>query len=238
MTVCSSSLPIRIIVTEDEASLRRDLVDFLNDLGHQAVPAASARDLELLLENWQTDVIILDINLPDGDGYAIARRLKANRIVGIIMLTCRGSPDDRIAGLESGADIYLVKHAELREIDAAVRNVYRRLHPHDTRIARTLTPWFLRGMRLTAPCGNTTQLTAAEATLLRCLMAAGGATLTRSELRGQGISPSADATDRRIDSMVQRVRRKIQQATGNSSDPIDKVYGHGYLFSDPAEIID
>ena len=92
-------------------------------------------------------------------------------------------------------------------------------------------------MRLTTPCGKTIPLTAAEATFLRCLMAAGGATLTRSELRGQAVSSSVDAADRSIDSMVQRVRRKIQQATGNS-DPIDKVYGHGYLFSDPAEIID
>ncbi len=237
MTASTSSVPIRIIVTEDEASLRRDLVDFLNDLGHQAVPAASARELELLLENWQTDVIILDINLPDGDGYAIARQLKTTRTVGIIMLTCRGSLEDRITGLESGADIYLVKHAELREIDAAVRNVYRRLYPHHPRTQSSHTPWLLRGMKLIAPCGKAIPLTAGEDSFLRSLMAAGGSPLTRSELRVEGVSPAAGVNDRGIDSMVRRVRTKIRQATGKVA-PIEKVYGHGYLFADPAEISD
>jgi two-component system, OmpR family, response regulator len=236
MSAAASTQPIRIIVTEDEASLRRDLVDYLNDVGHQAIPAGTARDLELLLKSWQADIIILDINLPDGDGHEIARRIKAQRPVGIIMLTCRGSLEDRVAGLESGADIYLVKRAELREIDAAVRNVHQRLSPRDRQLLRPLAPWLLSGMRLTSPDGVVIPLTAAESAFLRNLMTAYGAAMTRSELRMQGLYPSAETTDRSIDSLVRRVRRKIEQATGKSA-PIDKVYGHGYLFADPAELV-
>jgi two-component system, OmpR family, response regulator len=232
-----SAFPIRIIVTEDESSLRRDLVDFLNDVGHQAVPAASAGDMQLILENWRADIIILDINLPDGNGYDLARQLKATLPVGIIMLTCRGSLEDRVAGMESGADIYLVKDAELREIDAAVRNVYRRFNTASVPLFAPRSIWRLQGMKLIAPPGTSIPLTAVETVFLRKLMAAGGTPLSRIELLDPSNPRSDVATERSVDSLVHRLRRKVEQAT-NSASPIGKVYGHGYLFSEQAEIID
>ncbi len=119
---------IRIVVVEDEPSLRVDLVDFLLAHGYSVTGLGDAYGFRNHVA-WHgaPHLVLLDVNLPDGNGFDLARDLRRQSDCGIVMLTMRSAADDRVEGLESGADAYLVKHASLREIEATIRSVLRRL---------------------------------------------------------------------------------------------------------------
>ena len=116
-----------ILVVEDEPRLRADLVDFLRLSGFAVTGVATARDLRAVLADGEAPaLIVLDVGLPDGNGFDLAAEIRRGHDCGIIMLTALGDSDDRIRGFESGADIYLVKGSTLREIEAAIRSLLRR----------------------------------------------------------------------------------------------------------------
>ncbi|WP_342760727.1 response regulator transcription factor [Azospirillum thermophilum] len=116
----------RIVVVEDEADLRDDLVEYLERCGYEVRGAASGSELDAVLEQGTADVIILDVNLPDEDGFSIARRIRTASNAAIIMLTARSSLIDRVIGLELGADVYLVKPVNFREVEAQIKALLRR----------------------------------------------------------------------------------------------------------------
>jgi DNA-binding response OmpR family regulator len=228
-----------ILVVEDADELRVDLVDYLALTGFRATGVGSVAAARACLDQSAPEIIVLDIGLPDGDGLELAREIRARRglACGIIMLTGRASIDHRVAGLESGADIYLVKHASMREIDATIRTLLRRLlappaatpHPPSWRLDETTR-------HLVAPNDRRTALTGCEFALLDFLLGRAKATCTRAELIEALARPSLRHNDRNLDGIIRRLRRKIEQDCGLDA-PIHVVYGSGYAFTGGAPAI-
>lgn len=227
-----------VLVVEDDDSLRTDLVDYLTAKGFQAAGIDCAEALRRALDQGMPDVILLDVGLPDCHGFDLAREIRRQRKLtcGIIMLTGFGAVDDRVEGLESGADVYLVKHASLREIDATVRSLLRRLSPVTV---PSPGPSFWRLDRdhwtLGAPNGESVELTGTEMGFLDILINKAGVVCTRAELVEAMGRPSMRQDDRNLDSVIRRLRRKIEQGC-HMAPPIRMVYGSGYIFTAPAGV--
>ncbi len=224
----------RILVVEDEPSLRIDLVDYLAMRGFSASGVGTAAALNAELRKPELpDIIVLDIGLPDGNGFDLAARIRQNHACGIIMLTAHGEPDDRVRGFESGADIYLVKHSSLREIEASIQSLLRRLR--NPRAAPD--QWVLnRGSwLLTAPNRRDIRLTATEFAFLSALLEQIGQPRSRDSLAQILARPQTSWDNRHLDAVVNRLRRKIKE-TAQLEAPIKMIYGHGYSFSAPARV--
>lgn len=222
-----------ILIVEDELRLRKDLVDFLGLRGFTAKGVATAEGLrKALVDSELPAVIILDVGLPDGNGFELATEIRAIHRCGIIMLTALGESDDRIRGFESGADIYLVKHSTLREIEAAIRSLLRRTGGQADGAESAGDRWVLdsKSWTLTAPNQHSLTLTATEFALLTTLCEHGGDICDREELASTIARPKAHFDNRYLDAVVSRLRRKIGERT-NMQAPIKVVYGVGYTFT-------
>lgn len=224
-----------VLVVEDEASLRNDLVDFLSAKGYVTTQAATVRETRSLLDKGQFDAVILDIGLPDGDGYDILAEIRCRNLTcRVMMLTAYGEADSRVRGLEEGADAYLVKKATLREIDATLRSILRhRPHLADAAAPLFVTGWSLDRVdwRITAPNGSSAKLSSNEVAFFTALAECNGIACPRERIVqaiGRTGSPSDSA--RNLDAVVRRLRRKIAEAT-TMEPPIKMVYGTGYLLT-------
>jgi two-component system, OmpR family, torCAD operon response regulator TorR len=224
-----------IAITDDDAVTRETLKSYLMDEGFTVRLAKSAEELKLLLASETIDLVLLDIRLPRQDGLTLTRELRAVSEIGIILVSSRGEKLDRIIGLEMGADDYIAKPFEPREILARVRNLLRRLKapgsPRDDR-RRCFSGWtlYLDRMRLTDPQEQPVRLTGAEFELLSTFVCNAGRVMNRDYLLTATTRRKTDATDRTIDSLVRRLRRLIEP---NPADPrlIITVHGTGYLFA-------
>ncbi|MCA0209332.1 MAG: response regulator transcription factor [Proteobacteria bacterium] len=224
-----------ILVVEDEPRLRADLVDFLRLSGFAATGVATAADLRAVLaEGAAPAIIVLDVGLPDGNGFDLAAEIRQSHDCGIIMLTALGDSDDRIRGFESGADIYLVKGSTLREIEAAIRSLLRRTGGVPA-VADGVDSWVLSGAGwlLTAPNRQTVSLTSTEFAFLKLLCGRAGKVCTRDELVAITARLRSQFDDRHLDAVVSRLRRKIERST-SLPIPLQVVYGVGYSFTAPA----
>jgi two-component system OmpR family response regulator len=168
----------RLLVVEDDPEIRAMIAGMLADRGYEVLQAGDGRDMERLLHREQVDLVILDLMLPGEDGVSLCRRLRTRHGVPILMLTAIGGETDRIVGLESGADDYVVKPFAPRELLARVRALLRRTGRYQTPAPETpsafeFAGWELNLVRLTltAPGGATVPLTNAEFTLLAALCA-------------------------------------------------------------------
>ncbi len=220
----------RILIVEDEDALRADLVDYMGLNGFDAVGVGTKADMRARLDASELpDVIILDISLPDGNGFELAQDIRARLNCGIIMLTAHGDPESRVQGFDSGADIYLVKHTSLREICAAVQSLLRRLTPETQ--AGSQPQWHLdaTAWKLLAPDGAVVPLTATENVFVSTLIERSGETCTRDELSRVLSRRQTQFDNRHLDAVVSRLRRKIHGRT-TSEQPIKSVYGVGYTF--------
>ena len=222
----SASAVYHVVVLEDEPALRGDLVEYLSKQGFSVSAAATLKEYRQVVTVRKPDLVLLDINLPDGNGLDIARELRAFGDTRIVMLTNLGTLDDRVTGLDSGADAYLVKHADLREIEATIRTVLRRTSERPTEAVWNYnrTSW-----QLTSPNGTSVKLTASEAVFMSKLIEAPGIHQTRNEIAAALPRP-IDSNDRSLDSMVKRLRKKIEAESGTPF-PINVVYGVGYSFT-------
>jgi two-component system OmpR family response regulator len=229
----------RILVVEDEPSLRTDLVDYLAMRGFDATGVGTARELRgTLAEGPLPDIVILDIGLPDGNGFDLAGEIRARADCGIIMLTALGEADDRIKGFESGADIYLVKHSSLREIEATIHSLLRRLQdPRSTAVNRVPDQWILNrsAWQLVAPNRVEIKLTATELAFMGALLENAGQPCSREMLAEVLARPQTSWDNRHLDAVVNRLRRKIKDASQLEA-PIKMIYGRGYTFSAPGRI--
>lgn len=237
----------RIIVVEDEADLRDDLVDYLNRCGFQVSGAASGEELDALLRVQSADVIILDVNMPDEDGFSVAQRVRAVSQAAIIMLTARSGLIDRVIGLELGADVYLVKPVDFREVEAQVKALVRRLQkivgqasapsprppssPAPSSLPDSKKSWLFDDVewRLLAPGGVAVSLTATEYKFLSLLVVAPGEAVTRQDIALALTGRDWDPYSRSIDSLVRRLRIKVEEHTGVAL-PVQAVHGVGYAF--------
>ncbi|HYG42026.1 MAG TPA: response regulator transcription factor [Bordetella sp.] len=224
-----------VLIVEDELQLRRDLVEFLALCGFTAAGVATAAGLRQALAQGDTpDVIVLDVGLPDGNGFELATEIRQGYGGGIIMLTAFGGSEDRIRGFESGADIYLVKYSSLREIEAAIRSLLRRTDNH---AATAGDNWVLdsRNWALTAPNQRSVPLTATEFALVNLLCRHGGGVCERQKLVATLARPRTHFDNQHLDAIVSRLRRKI----GDRAElpvPIKAIYGVGYTFTAPVII--
>lgn len=227
----------RILIVEDEPRLRKDMVDFLGLRGFRAEAVATAAQMRRFLTQAPApDIVILDVGLPDGNGFELAAEIREALKCGIIMLTALGDSDDRIRGFESGADIYLVKDSTLREIEAAIASLLRRVEVQTPSRddAEAGDGWILDKATwlLTAPNQRSLKLTATEFALLTALCRHGGEVCSREQLVEMLARPNAHFDNRHLDSIVSRLRRKMVEQSGLQT-PIKVVYGVGYVFTDP-----
>ncbi|HZU62865.1 MAG TPA: response regulator transcription factor [Novosphingobium sp.] len=231
----------RILVAEDDADIRELIIAQLERETYEILPAASVAEVRAALAAAGTvggriDLIILDLNLPDGDGLDLCRALRADGYEGaIIMVTARDAAIDRVLGLELGADDYLTKPFEPRELLARVRNWLRRLggpagaQPRNARKAH-IGPWQvdLYHRRLIAPDARLVMLSSAEFRLLQRFLDTPNQVLSREELlpeRGATV-----AFDRSIDLQIHRLRQKLASEPGGD-DLILTVRNEGYVLA-------
>jgi two-component system, OmpR family, response regulator len=238
-----SQLP-HIVVVDDEASTREMVGEYLGAHGFQVSQCDGGATLRELLKKASADLIVLDLNMPEEDGLSIVRDLKQHSRVPVIMLTATASAIDRVVGLELGADDYLAKPCELRELVARIRSVLRRSQgaaagapaaaTPDRQVARTVrfgTKWLdLDAHVLRDEEGNEHPLTTSEFTLLKAFADNPKRVLSRERLLDLANARDPEAFDRAIDVRITRIRRKIEPDPDHPSI-IRTVRGAGYLFS-------
>ena len=233
---------IQIIVVDDEPEIRSILAEYLGGHGFVVRAAAGGAELRQLLAEAPADIVILDIAMPGEDGLTLARFLRGrNGGVGIVMLTAAGELVDRVVGLELGADDYITKPFDLREVLARVRSLARRLagaparaerpaelQPHEIRVGRRILDTSSR--RLREPDGTEIPLTAMEFDLLHALASRPNRVLTRDQLLDLAHGRDPEPFDRSIDIRIARIRRKVEDNPAKPS-VIKTVRGIGYVFT-------
>ncbi len=223
----------RVLIIDDDEALTGMLVEYLEARGLDVTARHRAdRGLEALTATL-FDAIILDLMLPDLDGFEVCRRIREESNVPIIMLTARGEETDRIVGLEIGADDYLPKPFNPRELLARLRAILRRAGPTNSDRARPLRFGRLeidRDARVVAIEGRPCTLTSHQFELLRILAENAGRVLSRDQLMQNLRGHTLDAFDRSIDIHVSRIRAAIEEDPRNPRRLLT-VRGSGYVFA-------
>lgn len=228
--------PSRILLVDDDRDIRALLSEQLAAAGFHVETAADGARMRDVMSGWTPDLVLLDLNLPREDGLKLCRDIRAASATPIIMLTARGEPVDRILGLEMGADDYLTKPFEPRELIARIRNVLRRtqalpanLAPLEARLAR-INDWTLdlEQRQLNDPDGRVVILSGAEFRLLRVLIDYANRVLSREQLINLGAVRQEDVLDRAVDIQVSRLRQKFDQ---DGSQIIRTVRNEGYVLA-------
>jgi DNA-binding response OmpR family regulator len=220
----------RLLLIDDDESLNRLLVDYFPRFGHELLTATSVKAGKRILRTSDPDLLILDVMLPDADGLELCRSLRLESDIPIIMLTARADVPDRVLGLQYGADDYVPKPFEPRELVARVENVMRRVRAAPMRILTAAG-----GLALETETRRVTlneeevSLTSTEFELLRILMESRGHVLTRESLLRRLRGLDADIFDRSVDMLVSRLRKKLDD---DSRSPrfIKTVWRVGYQF--------
>jgi two-component system OmpR family response regulator len=224
----------RILMVDDDPGIRDVVADFLGKHGYAVETAGDAREMEQALGRGRIDLIVLDVMLPGEDGLAICRRM-ADGPTPIIMLSAMGEDTDRIIGLELGADDYLAKPCNPRELLARVRAVLRRGEQRaaggGVEAGYEFSGWRLDLVRreLRSPQGVVVNLSSGEFSLLRAFVERPQRVLTRDQLLEFARGPDSEAFDRAIDVQISRLRRKLDD--GGGQDLIRTVRNEGYMFT-------
>ena len=237
-----------IIIVDDEAPAREMVGDYLKMHGFTVTLCDGGKSLRAAIEGSMPDLVVLDLNMPEEDGLSIIRDLKSRSNVPVIMLTATASPIDRVVGLELGADDYVAKPCELRELMARIRSVLRRSAPVKTQatdaaaakaakdpLVRFGTKWLdLEAQALRDDEGNEHPLTASEFGLLKVFAANPKRVLSRERLLELANARDSEAFDRAVDLRIMRIRRKIEPDPTKPA-VIRTIRGGGYLFSPATE---
>jgi DNA-binding response OmpR family regulator len=221
----------RILMIDDDNRLAAMVSDYLGGAGFRLTIAGTAREGEALLKRESFDAVILDLMLPDADGLDLCRRLRGMSDVPILMLTARGEPMDRVVGLEIGADDYLAKPFEPRELQARLRAILRRKSSTPrTEILRFGRLEIDKGARVVRLDGEERAITSHQFAILLVLAERAGRVLSRDALMDLLKGEKLEAFDRSVDVHVSRIRAAIED------DPkkprrILTVRGAGYVFA-------
>jgi two-component system OmpR family response regulator len=227
----------RLLIVDDDADIRSLLDEQLSRADFVVSTAANGAEMRQVLERERIDLIVLDLNLPREDGLTLCRSLRAQSGVPIIMLTARSEPVDRIVGLEMGADDYVPKPFEPRELIARIRNVLRRTGEAPAQIepARgkaAFGGWLLdlEKRHLIDASGRVVSLSGAEYTLLRVFVAQPNRVLTREQLVTRTTGRPFESQRRAIDLQISRLRHKLGNDAAES--PLIKtVRNEGYVLA-------
>lgn len=232
-----------IAVVEDDPDISRMMVSCMTEHGFEVTSAASGRDLDRVMSSEKIDLVILDVGLPGEDGLAICRRLRGKSTVPIIMVTGRGSDTDRVVGLELGADDYLPKPFNPRELVARVKAVMRRSTMAEQQQSEAARILMFEGWRLDMarrqlfdPDGEPRSLTSGEFNILAIFCNNPRKVLSRDELLDQLHGRAAAVFDRSVDVQISRLRRKIETKTKDPSFIKTIRYG-GYFFTPQVTVV-
>ncbi len=227
-----------ILVCDDEVDVREMLQEYLSKRGYKVSAAAGGDELRAIISTQTVDVMIMDINMPKEDGLSILRSLRPDVSTPVIMLTAAGDVVDRIIGLEMGADDYLGKPVDLRELEARIKAILRRGAINDAATAEgdgsnsaPFGEYTLNkdAAKLFSADGTEVQLTAMEYRLLKVFAENKGRVLNRDQLLEQAHDRSWDPFDRSIDIRISRLRRKLE-TNPEKPEIIRTVRGIGYLY--------
>ena len=232
-----------ILVVDDDSEIRSLLGEYLQKNGYRVTVVADGREMWAALDGGaRVDIVVLDLMLPGEDGLTLCRNLRARSALPVIMLTARGEETDRIVGLEMGADDYLAKPFNPRELLARIKSVLRRarslpenLQPESARSLR-FADWTLdlAARNLLSPDGVLVALSGTEYKLLRIFLAHPNRVLNRDQLIDLMLSRDASPFDRSIDVQVSRLRHRLGE---NPKEPviIKTVRGEGYVLAAAVE---
>jgi DNA-binding response OmpR family regulator len=229
-----------IVVVDDEPDVRESLAEYLALQGFHVTEADGAPALRRIVAGTEpVDLVLLDLRMPGEDGLSLARWLREHAKAGVIMITGSSDTVDRIAGLEVGADDYIAKPFDLREVLARVRSVIRRVAAMPAEPAKVEEVRFgrfildLAANRLATDSGETVVLTSMEFDLLKAFATHPNRVLSRDQLLDLAHGRSSEPFDRSIDIRITRLRRKIE-ADPDTPQIIKTVRGAGYIF-DPGQ---
>lgn len=223
--------PLRIALVEDDAELRDAiLAPALVEAGFEVAAFGSAAALYRSLLHRSFDVVVLDLTLPDEDGFEVARYLRSLSSIGIVMLTGRGGSPDRVRGLRHGADAYLTKPLDIDLLTATLHSLSRRLEPSEAGTSRGRWRLGDGDWNLLTPDGDCIDLTASERSILRTLFNADGQPVQREELIACLTGDVYDFDPHRLEMLVHRLRRKVA-AGSRQALPLRAVRGKGYVLA-------
>lgn len=232
----SNSSLAAILLVDDEAALRETLADYLGRQGFVVTQAASAAEARAQIGSNAFDLVLLDIMMPGEDGLSLCRHLAETRRLPVIFITARGEATDRIVGLEIGADDYVVKPFDPRELVARIRSVLRRAarpaaEPADDMLYE-FEGWRLDPLkrRLVDPEGAVVAISSAEFRLLLAFLDHPRQVLDRDRLLDMVQGREAHLFDRAVDNQISRLRRKIEPDSRNPQ-LIQTVWGGGYMLA-------
>lgn len=235
----------RILVCDDEPHLREMVGEYLKERGYSVTEAGDAKTMHLLMKSDVADLIILDVNMPGEDGLSALKKLRLSSDIPVIMLTATAEVIDRVLGLEFGADDYLAKPVDLRELEARIKSTLRRHLKSSSAVTTNNSgpvsasapqpiqfgrcTFNIGSAKLFDPEENEIPLTAMEFNLLRVFTENRGRVLSRDQLLEQAHDKDWEPFDRSIDLRICRLRKKIEQ---NPTKPatIRTVRGIGYIF--------
>ncbi|NCT85070.1 MAG: response regulator transcription factor [Comamonadaceae bacterium] len=242
--------PPHIAVVDDESAITELLAHYLATHGFRTTQLRSGRELMELMPADPPELVLLDLGLPGEDGFAIARQLREHWRCGLVIITGRGDAVDKVVGLEVGADDYVTKPFDLRELVARIKAVLRRIEPAPPAVVAPLAAppppaagaslgflgWRLdlAARRLDDPAGAEVRLTTGEFELLATLAQHAGRVLSRDFLLERTRGREAAPFDRTIDVQVGRLRKKLE-ADAENPQIIKSVRGAGYIFIPPVE---
>jgi len=234
-----------VLVVEDNTDLRESMIDFLIASGFNAVGVGTAAEFYKQLDK-EWNVAVIDIGLPDQSGYELVQHLHKNTGLSAIILTARNTADDRIKGYDVGADLYLTKPVDGRELVAAIHNVLKRSQQRampEQPLATTEGSccWFLHksAWQLIAPDGACIDLTGKEiqfVELLADIAADTSESISRDDLLMKLYNRNDMHSNRAMDALVRRLRSKISMAT-DEPQPVKTVHAEGYRLSSPLKVL-
>lgn len=231
-----SIAPAHVVIVEDDLVTRVKLAAYFTAAGYQVSEADDGVQMRRILAEKPADILMIDINLPDEDGLQLTREQRSRSEIGIILVTGRTDSVDRIVGLEMGADDYVTKPFEQRELLARVKNLVRRVRRSrgeaESKTVRRFLGWTLDlGQRtLQGADGNFVELTKAELKTLSLLSANPGQVMSRDRLLHEIANRDWDPADRTVDVVIRRLRQKLNDVARNPRIILTS-HGEGYLFA-------
>jgi len=233
-----SATPEHLLIVDDDREIRKLLTEYLEQAGYRVSAVPDGKAMRRVLDSRRVDLVVLDLMLPGEDGLTLCRDLRTHSSLPVLMLTALGTEVDRIVGLEMGADDYLAKPFNPRELVARIKNILRRalalppnLEPEDVGAFR-FADWTLdvAARHLIAPDGLVVPLSGAEYRLLRVFLEHPQRVLSRDQLLELASGRESILFDRSIDVLVGRLRKRLRD-DGREPQLVKTVRGQGYVLA-------
>jgi len=220
-----------ITILDDSREIRDLLSTALTDAGFTTQLFARAAEFERAIPSMTPDLCIIDLGLPDKDGLALVARMASDSGAAILIISGRAGLQDKIVGLELGADDYITKPFEVAEVTARVKALLRRGRPSPSQTKTTFGPWTadLDQLSLSHQDGSKARLSYAESQVLRLFLSQPNRLITRDQMMDAIGDSTSDSYDRAIDVRVSRLRTKLRDDPTNPQI-IKTIYGAGYIF--------